>query len=70
MKHPDVGLPVAAAISLAIDPERCEAGRNNVLTAFREREPRPPLPLGHRSRDAQRMRLGLQDLGAEPLAGG
>src|SRR5947209_1246386 len=63
--HPEVGLEVEAEVALAVDDQRCEPVREDVLAALRERHLRPLLPLGHRAADPHRLRLGLEDLAAE-----
>src|SRR5438270_3500140 len=65
VKHPEVGLEVEPEVALAVDAERCEPVREDVLAALRERHLRPLLPLGHRAADPHRLRLGLEDLAAE-----
>src|SRR4249919_1812494 len=65
--HPDVRLPVAARIRSAVDLERREPAREDVLAALRERRLGPFLPLGDRAGDAERLGLRPQDLRSEPL---
>src|SRR5919202_3896515 len=63
--HPEVGLEVEPEVLLAVDRERREAVREDVLAALREGRLRPVLPLGDGAADAHRPRLGPQDLAAE-----
>src|SRR5205807_9543520 len=63
--HPEVGLEVEPEIFFAVDGDRREPLREDVLAALRKGHLGPGLPLGDGAADAHRARLGPQDLTAE-----
>ena len=64
MAHPDVGLHVVALVALAVDDDRDERARDDVVAALGERHARPLLPLSDRPPDVERAPRDADDLGA------
>src|ERR1700722_14691353 len=67
--HPQVGLHVAAAVTLSVNVHQVESARHDVRAGLREGHPRPALPLGNSPGHDHRPGSRAENLSAEPLVG-
>src|SRR6266511_4057576 len=66
MAHPDVRLVVQPHVPCPVDVQQRQPAGKHIAPAFGKGHLDPPLPLGDRPADAQRLRLGTKDPPTQP----